>query len=297
MEMQQVRYFLALAKHLNFTRAAEDCGVSQPALTRAVQALEAELGGELLRRERRTSHLTDLGRRMLPFLQQCFDSAMSAKALARSVSASELAPFTLALSHTVPIELAMKPLAELFRALPGLQLKLLHACGPELLTLLREGLADMAIAGPLGQGWDRLDVWPLREEGFVLLAPGGHPLASAAEVRPEDLTQLAMFSLIDCESTEEVSGWLAARGVSGGHVHQVTSQAQLTAMLAQGLGGAIVAESLAPPEGAVARPVAGFTLRRHVSAYTVAGRARSMASNLLLNLLRAAADCDHRRTL
>ena len=53
MEMHQVRYFLAVADTLNFTRAAEQCHVSQPALTRAIQQLEEEMGGLLLRRERK----------------------------------------------------------------------------------------------------------------------------------------------------------------------------------------------------------------------------------------------------
>jgi LysR family hydrogen peroxide-inducible transcriptional activator len=62
MEMHQVRYFLAVADTLNFTRAAEQCHVSQPALTRAIQQLEEELGGLLLRRERKLTHWTDFGR-------------------------------------------------------------------------------------------------------------------------------------------------------------------------------------------------------------------------------------------
>jgi hypothetical protein len=52
MELQQVRYFLAVASTLNFTRAAEQCNVTQPALTKGVQKLEQELGGELIYRER-----------------------------------------------------------------------------------------------------------------------------------------------------------------------------------------------------------------------------------------------------
>jgi LysR family hydrogen peroxide-inducible transcriptional activator len=56
MEIHQIRYFLAVCETLNFTRAAENCNVSQPALTRAVHKLEEELGGLLLRRE---SSLTD----------------------------------------------------------------------------------------------------------------------------------------------------------------------------------------------------------------------------------------------
>ena len=51
MEMPHIRYFLAVCETLNFTRAAEQCHVTQPALTRAVQKLEEELGGLLFRRE------------------------------------------------------------------------------------------------------------------------------------------------------------------------------------------------------------------------------------------------------
>jgi DNA-binding transcriptional LysR family regulator len=53
MEMHQVRYFLSVARALNFTRAAEECGVAQPSLSRAIKELEGELGGELFRREGR----------------------------------------------------------------------------------------------------------------------------------------------------------------------------------------------------------------------------------------------------
>jgi DNA-binding transcriptional LysR family regulator len=93
MEMHQVRYFLAVSREFNFTRAAEACCVSQPALTRAIRLLEDELGGELFRRERRLTHLTELGQRMMPILQTCEDSASSAKAL---VSTAEQYPATMA---------------------------------------------------------------------------------------------------------------------------------------------------------------------------------------------------------
>ena len=52
MELHEIRYFLALSKTLNFTKAAEMCNVSQPALTRAIQKMEDELGGLLFSRER-----------------------------------------------------------------------------------------------------------------------------------------------------------------------------------------------------------------------------------------------------
>jgi DNA-binding transcriptional LysR family regulator len=83
MEMHQVHYFLAVADTLNFTRAAEQCHVSQPALTRAIQQLEEELGGLLLRRERKLTHLTDFGRLIEPHLRQLFADAEAARTTAR----------------------------------------------------------------------------------------------------------------------------------------------------------------------------------------------------------------------
>src|SRR5437016_5616679 len=103
MEMHQIRYFLAVARTLNFTRAAEECNVAQPSLTRAIKLLEDELGGELFRRERSHSHLTDLGQRMLPLLQQCYDTAQGVKSLATAIKRGEVATLRLALSRTVDI--------------------------------------------------------------------------------------------------------------------------------------------------------------------------------------------------
>ena len=70
MEMAQIRYVLAAARQLNFTKAAEACNVSQPALTKGIRALEAELGAELFHREGRRILLTEFGRSMLPHLTQ-----------------------------------------------------------------------------------------------------------------------------------------------------------------------------------------------------------------------------------
>ena len=75
MEMHQIRYFLAVAKALNFTRAAELCHVSQPALTTAIKKLEARLGSPLFHREGRRLALTEFGRQMHPHLAQIADQA------------------------------------------------------------------------------------------------------------------------------------------------------------------------------------------------------------------------------
>src|SRR5215204_4656939 len=79
MEMHQVRYFLAVAEELNFTRAAERCNVAQPSLTRAIKLLEGELGGPLFNRERANTHLSELGRMVKPYLEQVYEQTREAK--------------------------------------------------------------------------------------------------------------------------------------------------------------------------------------------------------------------------
>jgi LysR family transcriptional regulator, hydrogen peroxide-inducible genes activator len=81
MEMHQVRYFLALAEELNFTRAGERCNVTQPSLSRAIKLLEEELGGPLFYRERDSTRLTDLGHMVRPHLQSVYDHSKIAKRL------------------------------------------------------------------------------------------------------------------------------------------------------------------------------------------------------------------------
>ena len=86
MDMHHVKYFLAVCDALNFTRAAEQCHVSQPALSRAIQQLEEEVGGLLFRRERNLTHITDLGALIRPRLERIRDQAAERAQRRRSAS-------------------------------------------------------------------------------------------------------------------------------------------------------------------------------------------------------------------
>jgi DNA-binding transcriptional LysR family regulator len=287
MEMQQIRYFLTLARTLNFTRAAEECAVSQSAMTRAIQALEAELGGELIRREHSKSHLTELGKRMLPLMERCFESAVTAKALARSISNEEVAPLPLAISHSVNVELVMAPMAELFRALPGLQLKLQHGDGEAVLELLKRGDAALAVAGPMGDGWERLDRWTLFDEPFELAVRDDHPLAMDNEITLEKLKPFPVFVQRGCEMREAAMRLFEARGFPPGGVHEVATLHDMIAIVANGLGAAILPRSAPRFETMRRMQIADLPLTRAVSAYAVAGRRRETATAMFLNLLRS----------
>lgn len=286
MEIHQIRYFLALSETLNFTRAAENCHVSQPALTRAIQALEAELGGDLIRREGRHSHLTELGRRMVPMLRRCYDSAMGAKEMALAASRNEIIAVRILISHTVCMERVIGPIAELFRTFPKAQLRLTRGGADDVTTALREGTIDLAIAGPVIHGWDRVDDWPLWEEGFTAAVPADHPWARASQIAPDELLARPLVSQAGCESREELAQWLR-RSVRDIHTHDVLTLEDVLVGVEAGLGLALVADSLRLPIRLKRVPVTGLSVRRTVSAYAVAGRPRCAPVNALLALLRA----------
>ena len=109
MELHQVRYFLAVASTLNFTRAAEQCNVTQPALTKGVQKLEQELGGQLIYRERQLTQLTDLGKEVLPMLERTLASAEAVRRRAQEFQRKEVAPLKIGLAPSISVSLVLDP--------------------------------------------------------------------------------------------------------------------------------------------------------------------------------------------
>jgi DNA-binding transcriptional LysR family regulator len=288
MEMHQVRYFLAVAKNLNFTRGAEECNVSQPSLTRAIKQLESEFGGDLFRRERPQAQLTELGERMLPLLRQCYESAASARELAMSMKKGEVVSLRLALSHTIDINLLMPHLNEVRRRFERLECRLLRGTAAEVVENLKGGDAELAIASDLGEGWDRLDRWPLFTDDFILLVNAQHRLARQSSIELEELREERLLLRTYCEHAEATAALLRGRGLDVDHSFQVTSESDLISMLASDLGVAIVPSSTSFP-GTLARvTIAGLDLSRPVHLYGVAGRQRTAVAGLVMKMLRAA---------
>ena len=147
MEMQQVRYFLALARTLNFTRAAELANVSQPALTRAIQQLEHELGGPLFHRERQNTHLSELGRMMLPYLEQIQTQAEAARLRAQAVRNAERVTLKIGVMCTIGPAM-ISDLIVTFRAShPDVKLEVTDRSASQLLDMLSRGDLELALFG------------------------------------------------------------------------------------------------------------------------------------------------------
>ena len=272
MEMHQIRYFLAVSRTLNFTRAAEECHVSQPSLTRAIKLLEDEFGGELFRRERNLSHLTELGQRMLPLIQTCYDSALGAQSLAKSIKKGEVATLRLALSRTIDIELLMPFLTELMRAMNGLELRFHRGTVQEVAEIMKAGEGDLAIAGPVSESWERFDARPLFSEDFALIVNEKHRLAGRDRVDIEDLKEERLLARTYCEMADQIIARIGGKHAGPVQGHQIASERDLLALLQSNFGVTIAPKSAFIPSTLRRIPVNGLAIKRTVFVYTVAGR-------------------------
>ena len=287
MEMQQVRYFLATASELNFTRAAERCNVTQPSLTRAIRHLEDELGGDLFRRERPQAQLTELGQRMHPLLKQCYQSALGARSLAATINSGEIGSLKLALSRTINLDLLTPHLAELSRLFKRTEVKLLRGTSPEIVGLLKSGEAELAIAAEL-EGWERLDRWALFTEEFGLMLNSKHPLASRSDIDIDALRGERWLRRIYCEHFEQAMSLIQSHDLDVDQGYELTSERDLITLLEADLGIAFAPRSTSCPETLKLLPVKGMELRRTIYLYGVAGRQRTAAASAMLKMLRAA---------
>lgn len=287
MEMHQVRYFLAVSETLNFTRAADQCNVAQPSLTRAIKLLEDELGGDLFRRERKFTHLTEFGQRMLPLLRQCYESALSAKQLASSLKSGDIAPLTLSLSLTIDLGLIVRPLTELTRALPGIELSFLRGRPDEVMEHLKTGEAELGIAGPLRTKWDRIDSWALFTEPFDLVVSKDHRLAGSNSVEFSKLRGDRFLIRTYCEMAEPFAELLRGEGMADEAKHKMVCEQDVMQLLETNLGIGILPRSQPCSVNLRRVPLTGLDLKRTVCLYAVAGRQRSCAASTLMKLLRA----------
>lgn len=285
MEMHQVRYFLAMTRSLNFTRAAEECDVTQPSLTRAIQKLEDELGGPLFRRERSRTHLTDLGRLMLPHLERTYEAAQAAKALARDVGKAQVTPLSLGVADTIESDVLDEVLAEIGTALPGFELAIESGPSSDIIGRGLDGALDLVIVEAPDEAPERFEAWPLFEHVYHVVVRAEHPLAELAAVTLDDVRDEQWIDY--CGSgADRLRSAARASGFEPAFRHRVDSAAQLRRLVLAGLGSAF----LPPPRDQTrlaTLPLSDVDASRGVVLAAIAGRRRSVAAEAFVRASRA----------
>ena len=186
MEMHQLRYVVAVARAGNFSRAAEQCHVSQPSLSQQIQKLEEELDQRLFDRMKRAVKLTPAGDAFLPHAVRILDEADAAKR--EATDARHLLRGTLAFGAlpTIAPYLLPEAMAKFIEKFPGVQIIVEEDTTARLLARAHRYEIDFALASEPIQD-DRFEVRELFAEELLLALAPGHPLTRKRVVSANDL--------------------------------------------------------------------------------------------------------------
>lgn len=277
MEMQQIRYALATARTLNFTKAAASCNVSQPALTKGIQALEAELGTTLFHREGKTVLLSAFGRSMIPHLERILSEAEMAKSLARSFRLLNQVPIRLGVMSTIGHVRFSRFLAKFQHDFEGVEVAVSEAPIDELKRQLHAGDLDLAVLNPKDGLGDEFHCEELYSERYVVILPPGHRLGDKNAIALADLAGEDYVDRLSCEFREAVMSICADRRIELYARFRSEREDWVQAMVLARLGFAFLPEYSLTVSELIQRPLEDPRVSRSVSLVHVPGRPFSPA--------------------
>lgn len=249
MELRHLRYFVAVAETLHFTRAAEMLGMSQPPLSQQIQRLEHEIGTPLLKRETRGVSLTEAGSAFLPDALQIVQLADHALEKARGVARGMSGQMSLGFASSVAFAAPVFDLIQRFKArYPAMVLSTREENMALLMQDLREGLLDAAFIRLPCESSNAFNLHVIATERMLIALPAGHPLSGQRSVALSALAgeALVMFPRDVAPSLYEliVSTCLRA-GFDTARIQQAPQLGSSLGMVGAGGGVALVPHSMA----------------------------------------------------
>ena len=272
MNLQELRYLVAIAEHRHFGRAAEACNVSQPTLSSQIKKLEDELGVTLLERTNKRVDITPVGSQILTHAKRALAEAGQMEAVARAARDPLVGPLKLGVIPTVApylMPLILKPLKQGY---PGLTIELWEDQTRALVDALRNHKLDAALLATETDAPEITEI-ELYEEPLLAALPRNHRLAGAKKVDENALTEeLLVLAEGHCLANQALAACGAKYGGHGlGHARsglhgrmQAATLETLVNLVAAGYGAtlipALAAGSLGQ-RGIVLLPLAGRTQR------------------------------------
>ena len=286
MEMHEIRYFLAACQTLNFHRAAELVHVGQPALTRAIQKLEAELGGPLFHRDKGHVQLSDFGSLMRIHLDEVFNRSESVKRAAKSFLSLEDASLTLGVMCTIgPLRFAS--FLNAFRVHhPGVNVTVIDGAANRITDLLLEHKLDIALMAQPMPFDKKLKVDVVYTERFGLAFSTGHPFELRNTLRLNDVRDEIYLERINCEYGNYIDQLCKNLGFNIQSAYRSERDDWILALVAAGMGVCFIAEYSAIQPGVCHRPVVDPEIVREVSIVSLADCSPSQTATAFAKALR-----------
>lgn len=264
MELQQLRYAVAIAEEQSFTRAAQRCFVVQSALSRQIKSLESELGVRLFARTSRKVKVTPAGEAFVKQARLCLQAAERAKASAAAAHGQIRGSLTIGVIPTVTAVDIAAVLGAFRRSYPEVGVHVRTGGSDEFLRRIAAGQLDVGVLG-LAEGVTPRGVQmrELSQERLVAVLSERHRLAGRRRLRLKDLADEPFVDFPEGSSGREQSDLAFDRARLRREVSlEVNTADLLTGLVRQGLGVALVAPSVArEAPGCVCIPVSDGPVR------------------------------------
>lgn len=285
-ETHEILYFVTLAQELHFGRAADKCGVSQPALTRAIRKLEEKLGGLLFDRTPGRIMLTDLGRKVLPKLEGALVDIRNALGEAAAYQEVRRTQLRLGIMCTASPRLVLPVLKRFADTHEDVEVIVREARAARIVDMLVADEVDLAVAA-----WprypDEVRAHVCFRERYALAMPTAHILAKLPEVPLEQLAGEPYLSRLNCEFDnhfeDQVGDWTV--GIEKRFASEQEDWVQ--AMIVEGFGVAIMPEYAYVDARITLRPLTDPIVTRDVSLLSVRGRRLSTAAEKFSRMMQA----------
>lgn len=265
MQLQQLRYFLAVAETRHFTRAAEAAHVAQPSLSQQIRSLERELGAELFHRTRGNIALTDAGDALLPLARRILADTESARLAVQETVQLRRGRVRLGAPPSLCTSLVPDVLRVFRDRYPGVTLVVREGGSRDLVGWLAAGELDLAliITRPSGEPEPALEVTELLHEELVLVA------ADRRARRKVRVTELKDWPLVMFREGYDVrEATLAACRAAGFEPEFAVEGGEMDAVLGfvrAGIGPAVVPGMVAARSGLAVTAFAGPGLGRTIA--------------------------------
>jgi LysR family transcriptional regulator, hydrogen peroxide-inducible genes activator len=284
-EIYQIRYFLAVNETLNFTRAAERCYVSQPALTKSIQKLEELLGGRLFDRTKNAVQLTDLGRAMLPNFQQIYAAAQNTKEQARRLLREQRSIVRVGIMCSLDFNRLLPEIAAFQAKQPHVIVQLREGTMEMLTDWLDKNDIDLALMSSPQEFPKRFACDVLFAEDYVVAFTAGHKFSDKTFVPLADLHMEPYCSRLNCEYADFIDNTLDHLGIELVVVQETQREDWIASMVRAGLGVAFMPQSLAQLAQLPCVKISDAPFRRQVQALTLAERPVAPSTQALMQQL------------
>lgn len=239
MELYQIRYFLAVCEAMNFTRAAEQCYVSQPALTKAIQKLEDILGGRLFDRSKNAITMTELGLSMQPHLQQIYSTAQHARDFAKQLTEG-VETIQLGVMCSIHFNRLLASFIGFLDQSDNTQFTYSEGTFEDLTDKLDKAELDMAILSTPYEIPERFHTQSLYDETYVIAHPPGHPFSNKRKIELAELHKQSYVSRSNCEYATMISDVLEERKIDLIVTQQTHREDWVQEMVRAGMGVAFM---------------------------------------------------------